>query len=1764
MQTNFKITEVLSPKLDSSSRNYEHHVYFIERIIGLRETIDGFTNSINLLSDLLEEFEFLQDKVPTEIKESLLFFKKNIQLFPGKSATLSKDNPRFGKYEKNEILACWSQRVFVKNNEQRRTVRILLGCLLLWRINNPASLNDSTIVASNGLNNLCSKIRRLSSRYVLFDWPGTNIPPSDALKSISAAAYSDNANEFSKVKTELNSLIVEFNKPRTPRSITTRSITIDERDDIDIYEECETQLSLVTDNTEEEPSIEMMLSESSNFSNDFEFTYKERGARLASSQYRSAMHNQYLPFDWRFLNSFEIERLIPIILESKCTNSIVSILTIVTSLTVKELFEVYLCHDKPEDRCTSYISISDNSWTTSFPTLPGRFRATEKNREHLAKCSSSLTLPLPTILHNCLRELGTGHLGTLLRFKDPQSMQDSLDNFLLEVKKNAGIRLSRLKLRTLIFNKLNALTNDPIRSALIISNDEHCPSVAFYYASFESNELQLEYQAVLSKIGIETTSINLSSDQSRYGSEAFWHLQQHRQCLDEIYLAVTNVTSDLSAWKSLAEYHNRFASLTTWMILCGTGHRQCEQVRVDLENINEHWCVIQDKSKQYENSRLVRLCTVLQQQMRFYCEHLQALAQLVKHHDNLLAKKIGSLTDYPAPNLADMPLFFLLSPTTLGKIETIGTQQIWEQLSFPRSIPRNVSRHWFVTGLREESVPPEWISDGAGHSGVGQIPFSASSFYSPDTIAEIWDKCVSQWMERLGLKSVKGLQPIPNKRVSRLSNEERLQSYGLSKLITPQRNVNISETIALELEAIKNTYLSEQLPSVDDLLLSLSVKYDWSKADQKEAKQTFAAFEEDADTKTDDNSDKRAQKLITVENSSIKKNHLLHVQQAVFLRENFVKNIPSNLSNTPSEQLYALISLSLRLNALVLAQDEHSALLSQISTSINLYKNYHWLEWTVDSRLLRRFADPITMLLIRHAQHRLLPGKPSLKSAIADQLNEIIKDSFLFRTTDKREYFQILCVAMESWAYHFLPGSAAAVACGRIKMACLPEHNILRLLTGDFIQADEQAQITADHKPIVVSRQKRIEKHQTLSLELKKLNVILDLTREGINKSDEFPSAKHYRKELIGRVASLKQEWLDTNKPSLLCILADYASYLLKQKGKNKTKYLVHNTLSDYLNSCAKPLLYLSQAFDWLSLDSDELEDIYVEALSFSNAVISTNARSKQSRQRRAKRLRYFHDFCVREYEQDPLDLASLDPDYYHAGGRTRVKASFVTFKEYAAMKQIILSDEAIVQSQKDILLLFLILIFRFALRVADALGLDTSDVDISNTDNIIYVRKNKINSPKSRAGFRQVIAAELSDDELILLKSRLVHLSARYNGETCALFSRNDSPWGIVSRSVITKRLLALVKFVTGSAQTNIHSSRHTRASAESNAIMLLPDDALYSEQDWTQFRSESYQQKLLGHDYPTKRIAYAIANQMGHASIQTTLESYTHTFDLILESHLRKYQQKVSAAHLARLATLEGEAVRQMRHRCASQYEFEQKLIRAAYLSDGYSIKHYQTFDPLAITFSLGEIEQGVITISTLDAIVSSITLGADADTIAQHYGLAFDVARTVLDTLAVITETIQFPKQLLKKRIFSLSKNKRKRSHEILKTLNHQKDEVIRLTHIWEKNFNSNITGILITDKADKNEFINIVKRFKDFDISLRAASANNELDVLERSSQYRSKVVVRHNRVNSEQIFIIHKRDKSKAPRLMQSIHKVMLLFYLQDRIKQSHKSISFTQ
>jgi len=56
----------------------------------------------------------------------------------------------------------------------------------------------------------------------------------------------------------------------------------------------------------------------------------------------------------------------------------------------------------------------------------------------------------------------------------------------------------------------------------------------------------------------------------------------------------------------------------------------------------------------------------------------------------------------------------------------------------PAALPSNLSRHWFVTGLREVGLPGEWVSAAAGHFQIGQQVWAETHLSAPTIIAEEW------------------------------------------------------------------------------------------------------------------------------------------------------------------------------------------------------------------------------------------------------------------------------------------------------------------------------------------------------------------------------------------------------------------------------------------------------------------------------------------------------------------------------------------------------------------------------------------------------------------------------------------------------------------------------------------------------------------------------------------------------------------------------------------------------------------------------------------------------------------------------------------------------------------------------------------------------------------------------------------------------------------------------------------------------------------
>jgi hypothetical protein len=272
-----------------------------------------------------------------------------------------------------------------------------------------------------------------------------------------------------------------------------------------------------------------------------------------------------------------------------------------------------------------------------------------------------------------------------------------------------------------------------------------------------------------------------------------------------------------------------------------------------------------------------------------------------------------------------------------------------------------------------------------------------------------------------------------------------------------------------------------------------------------------------------------------------------------------------------------------------------------------------------------------------------------------------------------------------------------------------------------------------------------------------------------------------------------------------------------------------------------------------------------------------------------------------------------------------------------------------------------------------------------------------------------------------------------------------------------------------------------------------------------------------------------------------------------------LHSFQIETKTSFLARLAGSETDTVRQIRYRAKTQKAFEHKLIKAAYQQSNGKIKSYTAFDPHSLLYRFAQNDYSNITISTLDALVSSIANGADADTIALKFGLESDKANILKNTLSELMLDSQFPPSLLSKRLFSLTQNKKERSQRLLSILSQNEESTYKLANIWNSSYYSKISGLLIAEQNQYDEFVSIVESIEGLNICFKASStaklpATDNLSF--QGNRYRSKVVLNHRRIDTPQIFISTNNHDADNPRSMQSFHKAMMLFSLKASISNS--------
>lgn len=375
-----------------------------------------------------------------------------------------------------------------------------------------------------------------------------------------------------------------------------------------------------------------------------------------------------------------------------------------------------------------------------------------------------------------------------------------------------------------------------------------------------------------------------------------------------------------------------------------------------------------------------------------------------------------------------------------------------------------------------------------------------------------------------------------------------------------------------------------------------------------------------------------------------------------------------------------------------------------------------------------------------------------------------------------------------------------------------------------------------------------------------------------------------------------------TEGPSFAGRLADFLEWLLivrTPSGKPRTLSSAKRTVVELARSMG-PLLELP---DPLDIDSASREELYSRMIESKGSLPSEGGTSNSpnvpavsKRRRNLSRALYeFERYLVSKGKERVEDESIFCGRF----GLSAVDANLVTFEEYdAALKEV---DK--VWPPRDnpelnrIGKILLCLGFRCGLRRREALHCLTDDIGPA-PDYEFLVRPSEHRKLKSRSARRRIPLRHFlsSKDERNELGLVLDWQKQRRNDPKASAFllgiSKDDLQ--VVPESII-EELNEILRRVTKDDEVHFHHLRHSQAGFNWLRLMLadLPPIDLFPHLEQTSAwlrEGPEFRKEIYGHGGVTRKHAYFAAQQLGHLSPSTSMQTYIHFADYLLALFLSR----------------------------------------------------------------------------------------------------------------------------------------------------------------------------------------------------------------------------------------------------------------------------------
>lgn len=539
-------------------------------------------------------------------------------------------------------------------------------------------------------------------------------------------------------------------------------------------------------------------------------------------------------------------------------------------------------------------------------------------------------------------------------------------------------------------------------------------------------------------------------------------------------------------------------------------------------------------------------------------------------------------------------------------------------------------------------------------------------------------------------------------------------------------------------------------------------------------------------------------------------------------------------------------------------------------------------KWEIHKRW---FADPLTHSLILRWQKDFpedldASHKASPLLAIRQYLDLILRDT---RKTSESSVLALLQGSATRTGLG-IPPFLLAYAEGINKSVSLPSEAWERLLTGRCITTSRNNLKKYDNEYIPVAEHLDIPEARNIAPMVNQEKMLKEVLRNILPSGTGSKRKASESRESLHTYYEINQETMCQSLTCLVLWCVDLlTTYNRKELIRGRVKGSVRSSsVRRYLDAIGKRLIVVANNVEILTLESDELHDIYREVIDM--------CPTKKSKNTAGTRLYGFHQFLSSKLGAPTVDFSDLGVKSGPA--ETGVNANLISFDSFDQMQMALCPIYSKASRMRKMQFLLAIIAFRCGLRRKEALKLRLIDFQ-GDAEPELLVRSNRYAYVKSSESTRRLpLEFLLEADELMYLLAwrqdrRLEDVTSIPES---LLFCLAGQPTVLLPEHEIFPPIMQALHQVTGDANLVFHHFRHSFATWM--LIRLLKNFSPEIRQRFHFLKHNQFnpsncdrlRKAILGNQLLGRQVLFATAQLCGHAGPEVTLLHYIHLCDWLI----------------------------------------------------------------------------------------------------------------------------------------------------------------------------------------------------------------------------------------------------------------------------------------